>query len=477
MKKMLILIIAILFAALSVDAKVKLPAVIGNNMVLQQNTEVKIWGWSEPGATVEIAPSWTETVKADTDDDGNWSATIKTPEASFDKRTITISDGEVVTLENILIGEVWLCSGQSNMQIEVQGGRDCPIENAQELIVESAQYPNIRLFTVKVDGALKKQTDVEGNWQPASPEVVKKFSAIGYVFGHDLHKALNIPIGIINSSCGGTWIETWFPADLQKNFDDFDPESVGREGMSGFNTAEVLYNGMIYPLHNYAIKGFCWYQGESNVGRGSSNSNYAEKMVAMIDNWREIWGGEKKPFYYVEIAPFDYGELNLDCALLREQQAKVMSMTENTGMVCTNDLIYDYEKGQIHPTQKAPIAKRLAYWALSNDYGYGDAIKTLGPTYKSMEVENGVAKVSFYGGDYGFIFKGEINGFELAGADKVFHAAKAVRRRPDATVLYLSTYDIARPVAVRYNFKNYSPGNLWDAFGQPVVPFRSDNNN
>ena len=423
---------------------------------------------------VEVSPSWSESVKVNADKAGNWTAVVQTPVASFQKQTVTISDGEPITVKNILIGEVWLCSGQSNMQIEVQGGRDCPIEHSQEIIVESAQHPDIRLFTVKLSGKLETQDDLGGSWEIASPLSVKKFSAIGYQFAYNLQKNLNVPVGIINSSCGGTWIETWFPADLQKGFSDFDPTSIGRKGMSGFDTSEILYNGMIYPLHNYTIKGFIWYQGESNVGKGNSSYNYADKMVAMINNWREIWGGEKKPFYYVEIAPYQYGENNLDGALLREQQAKVMSMVENTGMVCTNDLIYDYEKGQIHPSQKAPIAKRLAYWALSRNYGFGDAIKTIGPTFKAMEVSNGIAKISFNYGDYGFIFKGEIPGFELAGADKVFHPAKAVRLRPDATVLYVSSYDVEKPVAVRYNFKNCSPGQLWDAFGQPMIPFRSD---
>lgn len=472
MSKKLALIIVMLCSIITSNAKVKLPALVGNNMVLQQNSPVKIWGWSEPKATIEIAPSWCDAVEVKADKEGRWCAIVKTPVASFEKQTVTISDGDKVTLNNILIGEVWLCSGQSNMEIPVQGGRDCPIESSQELIVESAQYPNLRLFSVKIASMLEKQSDVIGGWQPATPSVVKTFSAIGYKFGLDLCKALNTPVGIINSSCGGSWIEAWFPAELQKGFGDFIPESVGRKEMSGFNTVEILYNAMIYPLHNYTVKGFCWYQGESNVGRGKY---YAEKMVTMINHWREIWGGDKKPFYYVEIAPYTYGENNLDGVLLREQQAKVMLMLENTGMVCTNDLISDSEKGNIHPSQKVPIAKRLAYWALSKEYGYGDAIKAIGPTFKSMEVENGVVKVSFEGSDCGFIIKDNIKGFEIAGADKVFHPATAVRRRPDATVLYLSSYDVAKPVAVRYCFKNYSPGNLWDAFGQPVVPFRSDN--
>ena len=282
-----------------------------------------------------------------------------------------------------------------------------------------------------------------------------------------------MPVGIINSSCGGTWIEAWFPAELQKHFGDFDPASLPtREGQSGMTTVEILYNGMIYPLHNFAVKGFCWYQGCTNVGR---STYYAEKMVAMIDHWRDLWGGDRKPFYYVEIAPVENGEQNVDCALVREQQARVMEMTDNVGMVSTNDLVYDYERWNVHPSQKEPIAQRLAYWALSRDYGYGDAIKTIGPRYKSMEVlEGGVVRLSFDGSDCGFLVKGEIEGFELAGADGKFHPARAERRRPDPTVLYVSAYAVGEPKYVRYNFKNCSIGHLWDAFGQPVIPFRTD---
>jgi sialate O-acetylesterase len=470
LKKLLILLTVLLSALQAVNAKVKLPALVGENMVLQQRASVNVWGWSKANAMVKISPSWCPAVKTRADKNGNWLAVITTPAATFNAQSITISDGEPLTLKNILIGEVWLCSGQSNMEIPVQGGHDCPIENSQEIVVESAAYPDIRLFSVKIDGGFDKKDDVTGSWQAAAPAVVKKFSAVGYLFGYNLRKALNVPIGIINSSCGGSWIEAWFPADMQRNFKDFDTASVRRIGGNGFNTAELLYNGMIYPLHNYTIKGFVWYQGESNVGRANQ---YADKMAALINNWREIWGGGKKPFYYVEIPPYNYGETNEDGVQVREQQAKVMAMVENTGMVCTNDLIYDYEKETIHPSQKIPVAQRLSYWALSKDYGFGDAIEPIGPTFKAMEVKDGVVKVSFNNCE-GFIIKGDIPGFELAGADMLFHPAVAVRRRPDATVLYVSCYAVAKPVAVRYNFKNCSVGSLWDTFGQPVVPFRSD---
>lgn len=468
----IILCVALLGMGPMLQAKVKLPSLVGDNMVLQQNTQINLWGWSEPNAKITASPSWGRTVTTKADNQGKWLMKVTTPKASLATYTITISDGQPVTLRNIQIGEVWFCGGQSNMDHEVQGGRDCPIENAQDIIVESAQYPHIHLFRVKLDGGDTPKEDVTGSWQMATPDVVKQFSAVGYLFGLNLNKALHIPIGIIVASCGGTWIETWFPDRLQHQFADYDPASYRRKNGNGMNTTESLYNGMIYPAHNYTIKGFCWYQGCTNVGRSTC---YADKMVALITHWREIFGGDAKPFYYVEICPFDGGEDNLEFAYVREQQAKVLDMIENVGMVCTNDLIHEWETGNIHPSQKIPVAKRLAYWALSRDYGFGEAIKTIGPRFKSMEVlEGGVVKVSFEGSDCGFVAHGAIPGFELAGANGEFHPAQAVRRRPDATVLYVSCYDIGNPVYIRYNFKNCSVGKLWDAFGQPVVPFRND---
>lgn len=468
-------VIAALVCAVSMTsyAKVKLPAVVGDNMVLQQDTVVNVWGWADPGKKVTVFPSWGQKSSAVADSKGRWSAKVRTPEASFEKRTITVSDGEPVVLKNILIGEVWLCSGQSNMEMPVQGGRDCPVENSLKIIAGSINYPDVRLFSVKIDGGLTPREDVTGEWKEASPSVVKTFSAVGYLFGKNLCDYLNVPIGIINSSCGGTWIESWFPAALQTEFRDYDPASIPTaEGQSGMEKMELLYNGMIYPLRNYTLKGFCWYQGCSNAGRSEC---YAEKMVAMIRHWRDIWGGDSKPFYYVEIAPHEDGFENLRSALVREEQAKVMDMIENVGMVCTNDLVREYESWNVHPSRKEPVAERLAYWALSRDYGYGDAIKTIGPRFKSMDLlDGGELKVSFYGSECGFIVDGPIEGFEIAGPDGIFYPATAVRRRPDPTVLYVSAYNVGNPVYLRYNFKNYAPGHLWDAFGQPVVPFRTD---
>lgn len=462
---------AFLSASLVMSAKVTLPGIIGDNMVLQQKSKAGIWGWTKPGTQVRVNSSWGASASAKTDVDGKWKVLLDTPEASFEKRTITISDGDRLTLRNILIGEVWLCSGQSNMWMTVEGGHDCFVENSQRIIVESAHYPDVRLFNVGLNGGFEKKEDVNGTWDEAGPKTVRTFSAIGYLFGRDLQQALNVPVGVINSSCGGTWIEAWFPAELQKGYADYDPASY-RKSTAGYEALEVLYNGMIWPLRDYSIKGFLWYQGCTNIG---GSSCYAEKMVGLINHWRDLWGGGRKPFYYVELAPHDSGDDNLGTAIVREQQAKVMDMIDNVGMVSTNDLVYEYELWNIHPQRKEPIAERLCWWALSRDYGYGDAIKVIGPRYKSMDVQpNGEVKIEFTGSECGFIIDGEIDGFEIAGSNKEFKPAKAVRRRTDPSALYVSCYDVGEPMYVRYNFKNNAIGHLWDSFGQPVIPFRTD---
>lgn len=298
MKKIITAALAcVLCTGFILEAKVKLPALVGDNMVLQQNTTVKFWGWAKPGATVSVSTSWGGHAKARAAADGSWLTEMTTPEASLKAYTVTVSDGDgaPVKLSNVMTGEVWICSGQSNMEMTVGGGRDCYVEDAQDLLTESIGLPYLRLFSVKIDGSWDRKEDVTGSWQVSSPAVAEHFSAIGFKFGADLQKALNIPVGIINSSCGGTWIEAWFPGELQTGFADYDPQSAMHDSTSSFNRVELLYNGMIYPLRNYAVKGFLWYQGETNIGRGTC---YAQKMEAMINHWRELWGGEKKPFYY-----------------------------------------------------------------------------------------------------------------------------------------------------------------------------------
>ncbi len=476
MKKSLLFLGFLLVIAEATFAKVTLPALVSDNMVLQQQSQVKVWGWSEPGAFIEITASWGEKNSVKADDEGNWLAKINTPETSFNPQTITVSDGTPITLKNILIGEVWLCSGQSNMEMTLAGMWSSGVLGANEAIAESNIHPNIRLFNVKQVSSVKPEKDCVGSWNLPSPEVVKSFSAIGYYYALQLQKMLNVPVGIISASWGGTIIEAWMDAESQKSFSDVDLNLLYDENFQVYNKPISCYNGMLHPLFNYVVKGFLWYQGEGNVPRYST---YADKMVAMIDLWRSKWNDDNLPFFYAEIAPFNYAANRLDlteeqtkAALLREQQKNVMGMIDDVGMVCTNDLVFPYEKNEIHPSNKPEVAKRFAYWAMSKLYGASDAVSVLGPQYKSLKIEGNKAIVSFKGT---VSIKGEITGFEIAGVDSIFYPAVAAKENIFSPNLVVTSEKVKNPVAVRYCFRNFKLGNVTNSFGQPMVPFRTDN--
>lgn len=469
-----------LFLILSTQlfAKVTLPAVVGDNMVLQQQSKVKIWGWSNPDATIKLTTTWGVQGSSKADKEGNWIIIITTPVASFSPQKITVSDGEVITLNNILIGEVWLCSGQSNMEMTFKGLMSSGVLGGNQTIAEGGMYPDIRLFNVTQKSAVKPQKDCVGKWEVSSPAAVKSFSAIGYLYGLQLRKVLNVPIGVINSSWGGTIIEAWMDAESQKSFTDVDLNLVNNEKLPVFDKPISLYNGMIAPISNYSIRGAIWYQGESNIKRYPT---YADKMVAMIKLWRKIWENDKLPFFYAEIAPFNYESNRIDLtkaqingALLREQQKKVMGMIENVGMVCTNDLVFPFERNEIHPSNKPEVAKRFSYWAIRNVYGGGESVPVIGPQYKSMKVDGIKAILSFDSDGGPILNREEITGFEIAGSDSVFYAAKAAKENMFSRNLVITSEKVEKPIAVRYCFRNFLLGNVANIYGQPLVPFRTD---
>ena len=480
MKNYILLLVLFFSFSATISAKVTLPALIGDNMVLQQQSAVKVWGWSKPNTSVEVTASWGGKGTTKSDTEGNWFITIVTPAASYTTYTITVSDGDPVTINNVLIGEVWLCSGQSNMEMTFTGIWGSPVIGANQTIEESGLYPNLRLFTVDKNTTIKPQKDCKGLWQISSPALTRNFSAIAYLYGLQLQRILNVPVGIINASWGGTIIEAWMDAESQKGFTDVDLKLLNDDKFPVYNKPVSCFNGMIAPLINYSLRGFIWYQGESNVPRYST---YADKMVALIKFWRSLWANDNMPFFYTEIAPYNYAanrldltEAQINAALLREQQARVMGMINNVGMVCTNDLVYPYEREEIHPSNKLEVAKRLSYWALRNAYGFGDALSVIGPQYKSMKVEKGKAVLLFSGVDgEGLTIKGDIFGFEMAGSDHVFYPAKASKAFPNMTQLTVFSDKVIEPVAVRYCFKNFSIGSISNVYGQPMVPFRTDN--
>ena len=476
MKRNFLLIVLLFVFAGILSAKVTLPALVGDNMVLQQQSKVKIWGLSKPDVAIKVTASWGAQQSGKADKDGNWVLNMNTPKASFTPQTITVSDGEPLTVKNVLIGEVWLCSGQSNMEMTMAGMMmTSGVMGANDAIAEANMHPNIRLFNVKQISSTKPEKDCVGNWNIPSPAVVKSFSAVGYFYALELQKMLNVPVGVICASWGGTIIEGWMDAESQKQFTDMDLNLVNDEKLPVYNKPISLYNGMIAPIVNFSVRGFLWYQGESNVPRYAT---YSDKMVALIKFWRSKWG-ENLPFFYVEIAPYNYASNRLDiskeqtkAAMLREQQKKVMGMIDNVGMVCTNDLVFPYEENEIHPCNKPDVAKRFAYWALSKAYGAGDAVSVLGPQYKSAKFDGAKATLSFEGA---FSIKGEITGFEIAGADSIFFPATAAKENPFSRNLVVTSEKVEKPLSVRYCFKNFKLGNVTNAFGQPMVPFRTDN--
>lgn len=453
--------------------KITLPDIVSDNMVLQQQAEACLWGKANANAEVIIRPSWNrEVYKVTADAEGKWVAKIQTPTASYQAYTISISDGEEVKLNNVLVGEVWFCSGQSNMEMPLRGFVNCPIAGANEIIATSSKWKGIRVATVEKNGQVKPVDSCKGSWKVSNPENAPAFSATAFHFAMMMNQVLDIPIGIINCSWGGSMVEGWLPREVVSQYPDIDLKKDIRkeDGHDWWHylSPTLMYNGMLKPLQNYTIKGFLWYQGESNVGK---HKTYAERLKTMVELWRKEWGLGELPFYYVEIAPFNSTETT-GCAYLREAQFKAQSIISNSGMISTNDLVEPYEIKNVHPKNKTDVGKRLAYMALSKTY-HMPGIEACGPVYKSMEVKGGVAILSFDHAEEGFNRLSGMEGFEVAGNDKVFYPAKA--EVFNNLQIKVTCDKVAQPVAVRYCFRDFQPGNVANLRELPLYPFRTDN--
>ncbi|WP_291557641.1 sialate O-acetylesterase [Bacteroides sp.] len=468
--KKLITITCLMMMQAGAMAKIVLPEILSDNMVLQQQTDVCLWGKADSDKEITICPSWTNNVyRTMSDKDGKWIIKIETPSASYQTYAITLSDGEETKLSNILIGEVWFCSGQSNMEMPLRGFWDAPIEGANELIATASKWKGIRVATIGRDGQTEPVDYCRGSWKVSNPENAPEFSATGFNFAMMMNQILDIPIGIINCSWGGSTVEGWLPREIVAEYPDIDLErDIRREdGWWHYTSPTLMYNGMLHPLQNYTIKGFLWYQGEANVGK---HNTYAERLRTMVELWRKEWGLGELPFYYVEIAPFNSPETNL-FALLRESQFKAQSMIPNSGMISTNDLVMPYEMKNIHPKNKTDVGKRLAYMALSKTYGVR-GIEAYGPVYKSMYMKDGDVYLTFDNAPEGFNRMSDMEGFEMAGEDKVFYPAEA---EACGNQIKVTCENVKNPVAVRYGFRDYKPGNVANLRSLPLYPFRTDN--
>lgn len=446
-------------------AELKLPSIIGEGMVLQRDQPVPIWGWDDAGTEVQVSIEG-QKVSAKADAEGRWLVQLK-PLKAGGPYAMTIAGSSEVAFKNVAVGEVWLCSGQSNMEWTVNSSINPQEEKA------AANYPMIRHIKIPHAPMATPQDNVaSGGWQETTPDTVGTFTAVGYFFGRHLHKELNVPIGLIGSNWGGTRIEPWIPPagfkhvpalkSIADKLDDYPQKKA--DGGINHQTPLALYNGMIAPLVPYKIRGAIWYQGESNRGEGML---YFEKMKALIAGWRSVWNDPEMPFYFVQLAPYKYSGSETSLAEIWESQTATLSVP-HTGMAVTVDI---GNTGNIHPRNKQDVGKRLALWALAKDYGKKDLVYS-GPLYKSMKVEGTAIRVEFnHVGDGLTTRDGNApSHFQVAGADGNYVEAQA---KIDGDSIVVSADSVKSPKSVRYAWHQLAEPNLSNKNGLPASPFRA----
>ena len=478
-----IAVFALIAATSSARGDVKLPSVIDDHMVLQMGREIPFWGWAEPSEEISVTITSKEkdagenqkpeTASIVTAADGRW--LVKLPARNKPGLVeITIAGKNTLTLTDVLVGDVWLCSGQSNMEWPVSASL-----NHQEEVAE-AKYPSIRFFKVERSTARTPQDDNDGQWVECSPETVGGMSAVAYFFGRELHQRLKRPIGLVQAAHGGAICEAWTSHSALKQDEDFakilersERASSDPNQANNPNRASVLFNGMIAPMQMLSIKGAIWYQGESNVMRAYQ---YRKLFPLLITDWRRGWGQGDFPFLYVQLANYVPDKSKPDhpaepeesaWAELREAQSKALSLPR-TGMAVTIDL---GEPRDIHPKNKQDVGHRQALSALK--VAYGQDIVASGPEFKTMKVIGSQVEIEFQNAADGLVSHGEeIKGFAVAGADKKFVWAQG---RIDRSKIVVTSAEVNVPVAVRYAWGDNPEGNLFNRAGLPASPFRTDN--
>jgi len=473
MKKIILLAILSLLS-FSLSAKVKMPSVFSDNMVLEQQSEAALWGTAKAGAKITVSASWSKAKYSVTaGEDGKWLVRVKTPSAGG-PYSVTVSDGEKLTFSNVLIGEVWLCSGQSNMEMPVKGFNGQPVEGATEVILSARKSTPIRMCTVKRCTSATPKDDCKAIWLENEPDAVANTSAAAYFFAQYLNMALDVPVGILIADWGGTLIEPWMSREVMaEKFPEYDLSFLDGEKLPEKSQYKpcTLFNGMVHPLIPYTVKGWIWYQGESNRGM---EDKYVRLQPAYAKMMRDLWGNTDMPFYFVQIAPYAFKGSAMDqtAARLMEAQAKTLDLIPHCGMATTADI---GEEWCIHPSKKKEVGRRLALMALKKDYGLA-IWGAFAPRFDRAEYrEDGKILLSFKNNDCGLgPVNEDIPGFEVAGEDKVFHPATGRVQKGYATIL-VSCPEVAKPVAVRYVFHNYAPGLVRNGNGIALGPFRTDN--
>jgi sialate O-acetylesterase len=483
-------------------ADVRLPAIISNNMVLQADMDLPIWGWAAPGEEVSVALGEAK-ASAKADEKGNWSVKLPAQKTSANPVEMTVTGKNTIKVSNILVGEVWGGSGQSNMQWSVSASSNRDQE------IQSANHPQIRLFLVPMRLSPKPIDDLAAQWVVCTSQTVPNFSAVLYFFGREIHKTLNVPVGLIGVSWGGSRIEPWIDfaraadqpelkADVEtytKLWDERiakrreslpqfkawlqaaeavpagqdipDPPALPPDPLSQFTSPAAMYNGMVQGLIPYALRGFLWYQGESNVGQGL---HYADLMKGLINNWRRLWREPDFPFLYVQLAPFSGANYGTGTALPEIWEAQTATLAvPNTGMAVTTDIA---TVNDIHPPNKQDVGKRLSLWALANTYGKKDLVYS-GPLYDSMAVEGDKIRLKFKHTSPGLVSRDgkPLTWFSIAGDDKQFYPADAII---EGDTVVVKSPNVPKPAAVRFGWNKIAEPNLSNKAGLPASPFRTD---
>jgi len=460
MKNLAFTLVLFLAVCSGIQAKIVLPSVFSDNMVLQQKSEVSIWGWSDAGETVKIVAGWNskDTIKVKADNSAKWTTTVPTTTAGG-PYNIKIIGSSNLEIRNVMLGEVWICSGQSNMEWSVNH----KIMNGEEEAAK-ANHPNIRIFHVQKIGAEYPQQTCNATWTVCSPETMRATSAVGYFFARELQQKLNVPIGIIVSAWGGTPAEVWIEKSRIENDQVLNQAKYKENWQWWPGVAGSLYNSMIYPVTPYGIAGAIWYQGESNCG---NYPVYSKLMETLIENWRSDFKKEF-PFYLVQIAPFEYGDKGTS-EYLREQQEIITKTVPNTGMVVVGDLVDDIK--DIHPRNKHDVGKRLAKFALAETYKQNiGAYKS--PAYESMAINKDKVLLSFSNLPTSLKSTAKTpEKFLIAGEDQKFVPAIA---KIEGNKIVLSSKMVKTPVAVRFCFDDTTMPDVFSSEGLPLAPFRTD---
>ncbi len=469
MKK--ITIYLLLICTITISAQTKLPSFFGDNMVLQQNDSVNIWGTDKPNCPILISGSWGKEIETKSDKNGKWKAKITTLKADNKPYNLSIKGTNEILFKNVVFGEVWFCAGQSNMEMPIKGYPKSPILGGNEAMLYGANK-FIRSYHVNRNAVETPQQDTKGGqWLEATPLSIKDFSATAYFFAKELNKVLDVPIGIINSSWGGAAAEAFVDNEtLKTQFPQVFTREKGKYEHGIMHKPSLIYNGMVAPFEGFNMRGAIWNQGETNRGRFKE---YKTLLPAMFNHWRKKWNDDFS-FYMVQVAPFYYNDGRY-VTFIGESIVDITKKEKNTGFASTIDI---GKCSDIHAPDKETIGKRLALVAFAKDYGI-EGIVYSGPIYKSMEVDNNQIRVYFDELARGLITYGDkgepLNNFEIAGADKIFYKADAIIKGGDEkSHIIVSSKKVPNPVAVRYAFGNCIKGDIYNTAGLPLMSFRTD---